>query len=135
MDGVQAGMEDKIDGMEDKMDDMKYNMENMKNDLKSDIEGLTKLIQEMIPNGEKIVEETHDENKINVNCDFINSNVGKNNHHIPKMDMRKFDGKDPVTWILQMEKYFDLHNVKNTQKVCIATLYLEQSTFLWYLWL
>ena len=54
-------------------------------------EGLSKFIQEMIPNGEKIVEETHDENKINVNRDFINSNVGLKNHHMPKMDMRKFD--------------------------------------------
>ena len=89
----------------------------------------------MFPNGEKIVEETHDENKINVNRDFINSNFSGKNHHIPKMDMRKFDGKDPVTWILQMEQYFDLHNVKNTQKVCIATLHLEQNTFVWYRWL
>ena len=45
----------------------------------------------MFPNGEKIVEEPHDEKKINVNRDFINSNVGGKNHHIPKMDMRKFD--------------------------------------------
>ena len=67
-------------------------------------ECLTKLIQEIIPNGEKIIEETHGENKINVNRDFINYNVGWKNHHIPKMDMRKFDGKDPVTWILQMEQ-------------------------------
>ena len=93
MDGIE-------DEMEDKMDDMKDNMENMKNDIKVDIEGLAKLIQEILPNGEKIIEETHDENKINVNHDFINSNVGGKNHHIPKMDMRKFDGKDSVTWIL-----------------------------------
>ena len=69
------------------------------------MEGLKKLIQEIILNGEKVVHETHDENKINVKCDFINSNVGGKNHHIPKMDMRKFGGKDPVTWILQMEQY------------------------------
>ena len=37
---------------------METKMENMKNDLKIDIEGFTKLIQEMFPNGEKIVEET-----------------------------------------------------------------------------
>ena len=49
--------------------------------------------------------------------------------------MSKFDGKDPVTWILWMEKYFDHHNVKNTQKVRIATLHLEQNTFIWYRWL
>ena len=144
MDILKKGVESKINGMESKMDDMEAkicekmkdnmenNMKNMKNDLKADIEGLTKLIQEMFPNGEKIVEEPHDENKINVNRDFINSNVGGKNHHIPKMDMRKFDGKDPVTWILQMEQYFDLHNVQNTQKVRIATLHLEQNTFVWY---
>ena len=100
--------------------------------IKVDIECLAKLIQEMFPDGKKIVEETHDENKINVNRDFIKSNVGWKNNHIPNMDMRKFDGKDPVTWILQMEQYFDLHNVQNTQKVRIATLHLEKNTFVWY---
>ena len=49
--------------------------------------------------------------------------------------MGKFDGKDPVTWILQMEQYFDLNNVQNTQKVCIETLYLEKNTFVWYRWI
>ena len=152
MDGLKKGMEAKMDGlkngmevcMEAKMDDMeakidekmKDNMEDMKNDLKANMEdlkeGLTKLIQKMIPNGEKLVEETHDEKKIFVNRDFINSNVGLKTHHIPKINMRKFDGKDLVTWILQMEQYFDLHNVQNTQKVRIATLYLEKNTFVWY---
>ena len=121
MDGLKNGMEYKMDDMEAKIDEK---MENMKNDLKEYMEGLTKLIQKMFPNGENIVEETHDENKINYNRDFINSNVGEKNHHIPKMDMRNFDGKDHVTWILQMEKYFNLNNVQNTQKVCIATLHL-----------
>ena len=106
-----------------------------KNGLKADIEGLTKLIQEMIHNGEKIVDENHDENKINVNRDFINSNFGLKNHHIPNMDMRKFDGKDLITWILHMEQCFDLNNVKNTQKVRIATLHLEKNKFVWYRWL
>jgi len=69
--------------------------------------------------------ETHDENKRNVNHDFIESNVGLKTHHIPKIDMRKFDGKDPVTWKLQMEKYFDLYDVQLLQKVRIASLYLE----------
>ena len=54
---------------------MRGNMEDMKNDLKADMEGLkeglTNLIQEMIPTGEKVVEETHDENIISFNRDFI----------------------------------------------------------------
>jgi len=46
--------------------------------------------------------------------------------------MRKFDGKAPVNWILQMEKYFDLHGVPMLQKVRIASNYLELNQFLWY---
>ena len=137
VDGLKKGVEAKINGIEKNTKD---NMKDMKNDLKADMEGLkeglkeglTNLIQEMIPNGKKIVEETHDEKKINVNRDFINSNVGLKTHHIPKIDMRKFDGKDLVTWIVQMEQCFDLHNVENTKKVCIVTLYLEQNTCVWY---
>ena len=49
--------------------------------------------------------------------------------------MRMFDSKILVTWILHMEKYFDLHNVQNTQKVRIETLYLEPNNFVWYQWL
>ena len=49
--------------------------------------------------------------------------------------MRNFDGKDLISWILQMEQYFELHNTQNTQKVRIATLYLEQNQFVWYRWL
>ena len=105
--GVEAKMAGLKNGMEETMERLKEDMEGLK-------EGLINLIQETIPNGENIVEETHDENKINVNRDFINSNVGLKNQHIPKIDMSKFYGKDPLTWILQMEQYFDLHNVQNT---------------------
>ena len=49
--------------------------------------------------------------------------------------MSNFDGKDPATWILQMEHFFDLNNVQNTQKVCMATLYLEPNQIVWYQWL
>ena len=73
-----------------------------------------KVLQERLPNGEKVVEETHDVNKRNVNHDFIDSNVGSKTQHIPKIDKRKFDGKDPTQWILQMEQFFNLNNVKNT---------------------
>ena len=102
------GMESKIKGVEAKMDDLKTGMEYLKTDL-------TKFLQEMLTNGERVVKETHDENKRNVNHDSIDSNVGSKTHHIPKIDMRKFDGKDPATWILQMEQFFDLNNVQNTK--------------------
>ena len=129
MDGLKKGVEAKMNDVEAKMDDLKI-------DLKTDMEELkinmNKLLQERVTNGERVVKETHDEKKINVNHDFKDSNVVSKTHHIPKIDMRKFDGKDPATWILQMEQFFDLNNVQNTQKVRIATLYLEPNQFVWY---
>ena len=98
------GMESKINGVEAKMNAMEAKMYNWKTYLKTDMEELkinmNKLLQERVTKGERVVKETHDENKINVNHDSIDSNVGSKTHHIPKIDMRKFDGKDPATWIL-----------------------------------
>ena len=34
-----------------------------------------------------------------------------------------------------MGQFFHLNNVQNTQKVRIATLYLEPNQFIWYQWL
>ena len=67
-------------------------------------EGFEKLLKERLPSGDKVIHENHDQDKGNMNHDFRDSNVGFKNHHIPKIDMRKFDGKDLITWILQMEQ-------------------------------
>ena len=107
MDGLKKGVEAKMDclkkDIEAKMIDVEAKMDDLKIDLKTNMEELKKLLQERVTNGERVVKETHDENKRNVNHDSIDSNVGSKTHHIPKIDMRKFDGKDPATWILQME--------------------------------
>ena len=34
-------------------------------------------------------------------------NSGPRNYFIPKIDMRKFYDKGPITWIFQMEQLFD----------------------------
>ena len=102
MDGLKKGVEAKMDGLNNGMENieekMKDSMEDMKNDLKADMEGfkegLTKLLQEMLPNGENVFYESHDGDKRNFNHDFIDSNIGLKTHHIPNIDMRKFDGKD-----------------------------------------
>jgi hypothetical protein len=69
----------------------------------------------------------------------IDSNMGSNQGwsprglQLPKIYMRKFDGKDPITF--QMEQFFDILQVANLQKVTIASLYLEPQQFVWYQWL
>jgi hypothetical protein len=62
-------------------------------------------------------------------------NAAPRNYLIPKIDMGKFDSKDPIAWIFQMEKLFDLHQVPTLQKVTLASLYLENDQFVWYQWL
>ena len=44
---------------------------------------------------------------------------------LPKIDMRKWDGNGPISWIFWMEQCFDIHQVPNLQKVTIASLYLD----------
>ena len=89
MNGVEVkmhGMEAKMDGMEANMNGIDTKMDGMEEKLKGDMEDLkidlTKLLQEMLTNGERVVKETHDESKRNFNHDFIDSNIGLKTHHV-----------------------------------------------------
>jgi len=97
MDGLKKGMEDRMNGVEDKMDGLELNIEYLKKDMEVLKGGVANFPQEMLPNGEKLVEETHDENKRNVSHDFMESNIGLKTHHVPKIYMSKLDCKDPLT--------------------------------------
>ncbi len=69
----------------------------------------------------------------NNDTNFINPTGSRN--FFPKVDMHKFDGKDPLTWINQMENIFEVHQIPYGQKVTMASLYLEPDQFIWYRWL
>ena len=75
------GVEYKIKGVEANIDDLKTDLKRDIADLKTDLRNFP---QEILTNGEKVVKETHDANKTNVNHDFIDSNVVLKTHHIPK---------------------------------------------------
>jgi hypothetical protein len=129
MDSMEAKLDTKMDSMEAKLD-------TKINGLKGEItEVLKNFVTEKTPESENASHEIHDEDTRKVNQEWRNSNFGLKVNHVPKIDMRKFDGKDPITWILQMEQFFDLHNLPHTQKVRIASLYLEPNQFVWYRWL
>jgi gas vesicle protein len=113
----------------DKLQEM---MEGLKGEI---MEVLKNFVTEKTPESQNASHEIHDEDTRKVNQEWRNSNFGLKTNHVPKIDMRKFDGKDPITWILQMEQFFDLHNMPHTQKVPIASLYLEPNKFVWYRWI
>ena len=69
----------------------------------------------------------------NDDTNFINPTGSRN--FFPKVDMWKFDGKDLLTWINQMENFFEIHQIQYGQKVTMASLYLELDQFIWYHWL
>jgi gas vesicle protein len=94
-------LQEMMDSMEAKLD---TNMDGLKGDI---MEGLKKFIIERTPKSENVSHEIHDEDTRKVNQEWRNSNFGLKTNHVPKIDMRKFDGKDPITWILQMEQFFD----------------------------
>jgi hypothetical protein len=95
-------------------DELQEMMEGLKGEI---MEVFKNFVIEKTPESENASHEIHDEDTRKVNQEWRNSNFGLKTNHVPKIDMRKFDGKDPITWILQMEQFFDLHNVPHTQKV------------------
>jgi hypothetical protein len=134
MDSMEAKLDTKMDSMEAKlMDSIEAKLDTKMDVLKGEImEVLKNFVTEKTPESENASHEIHDEDTRKVNQEWRNSNFGLKTNHVPKIDMRKFDGKDPITWILHMEQFFDLHNVPHTQKVQIASLYLEPNQFVWY---
>jgi chromosome segregation ATPase len=97
-------MEAKVDSVETKMDSMETKMDSMDtkiDGLKGEImEVLKNFITEKTPESENASHEIHDVDTRKVNQEWRNSNFGLKTNHVPKIDMRKFDGKDPITWIL-----------------------------------
>ena len=73
MDGLKKGVEAKMDclkkGIEAKMDGMEAKMNGMDTKMEELQINLNKLLQEMGTKGERVLKETHDENKRNVNHD------------------------------------------------------------------
>ncbi len=107
-------LEAMVEGLKGEMEGLIGGMEGLKEEI---MEGVKGLLMGRLIESDKASHEIHDEDTRKVNHDWRNSGFGFKTNHIPKIDMRKFDGKDPITWILQMEQFFDLHDVPHTQKV------------------
>ena len=123
-------MEKKLEeSMETNMENMEKKMEKLEESMKR-IVNLIQYPEENLPNYDNVVQGTHDERNSSyfVKPSFskstpggFDSNTGSNQGwfprgiQLPKIDMTKFDGKYPITWIFQMEQFFDLHQVPNLQ--------------------
>ena len=129
------------------MGHMENMVEKMKDDIVESIYKLLKNLEEKLPKGDNVDQGTQDD-KYSAHVEHTSikkqsprgfySNTRNNQGwsprgiQLPKIDMRNFDGKDPITWIFQMDQLFDIHHVPNIQKVTIAFLYSEPQWFVWY---
>lgn len=51
--------------------------------------------------------------------------------HTPKFDMPYFDGENPLGWIRQSDRYFELSYTPENLKVKIATAYMSGRADTW----
>jgi hypothetical protein len=86
-----------MDSTEAKLEAINTKIEGLKRDI---MEGLKNFLIERTPESENISHEINDEETRKMNQEWRNSNFVLKTNHFPKIDMRKFDGKDPITWIL-----------------------------------
>jgi hypothetical protein len=87
-----------MDSIEAKLEAiMDTKMEGLKREI---MEGLKNFLIERTPKSENVSHEIHDEETRKMNQEWRNFNFGLKTNHFPNIDMRKFDGKDPITWIL-----------------------------------
>ena len=82
----------------DELQEMEAKLEAKMDGLKEEImEGLKNFIIERTPESENVSHQIHDEETRKVNQEWINYNFGLKVNHVPKIDMRKFDGNDLIT--------------------------------------
>jgi hypothetical protein len=54
---------------------------------------------------------------------------------LPRVDVTKFDGSDPIGWVSQMEHYFSLYGITNEfAKLRYGVLHLDQERWNWWQW-
>jgi hypothetical protein len=90
-------LQEMMDSTKAKLEEINTKMDGLKGEI---MEGLKTFLIERTPESENVSHEIHDEDTRKVNQEWRNSNFGLNANHVPKIDTGKFDGKDPITWIL-----------------------------------
>ena len=125
---------DESEDMSLRVSQLEQNFKEMMKKLEENMERIVNILQhteEKFPYGDNVVQGTHDDRNSS-HCEKpsfskhtlggFDSNTGSNQGwfprgiQLPKIDMIKFDGKDPITWIFQMEHFFDLHKYQHHKK-------------------
>nr|CAD1833683.1 unnamed protein product [Ananas comosus var. bracteatus] len=63
---------------------------------------------------------------------FQFSDKGHYSIHTPRLDFPNFNGDNPRNWVRRCEKYFEIHGIKEPQKLEIAAMHLEPRADIWF---
>ena len=86
-------LQEMMDSTEAKFEAINTKMDGLKGEI---MEGLKIFLIERTPESENVSHEIHDEDSRNMNQEWRNPKFGLKTNHFPKIDMRNFDGKDPM---------------------------------------
>lgn len=52
-----------------------------------------------------------------------------------KLDIPRFDGKDPLSWIFKINQFFEFHRTPEDQRLRLASFYMEGEALTWFQWM
>lgn len=52
-----------------------------------------------------------------------------------KLDIPRFDGKDPLNWIFKINQFFEYHHTAEDQRMRLASFYMEGEALTWFQWM
>ena len=133
------------ENMKQMENNMEYLMDKKMKELKNSI---LQTLDGMLPKSDIVTKVTH-ENKGSIHVEQLSNNNnfpgGFNSNsgitygwspkgvNLPKVELRKFDGTWVFTWVNQIEKYFELHNIMDYKKMIhIETLKFGIKPYQWY---
>ena len=63
------------------------------------------------------------------------SPANTNNPQKMKLDVPRFDGSDPSGWIFKIQQFFAYHSTPDSERLTIASFYMEGPALAWFQWL
>lgn len=49
-----------------------------------------------------------------------------------KLEVPRFDGKDPLGWIFKIQQFFDYQGIPDPERLTVASFYMEGPALCWY---
>lgn len=53
----------------------------------------------------------------------------------PKIQLKPFDGTEPLEWLFQAEQFFSFYNITNENRLSLASFYMKGDALSWYKWM